>query len=183
MINAPPGECSWLRPDLSLAVAGFVDASCLQLQIRAGSWETSATVESPFCPDQATWGSDAYDYGQPKTDIFNWACWVYRLMTDDRNPLLPPGKHQIEVSQHEMRAREEAVRKGWFKHWPILSNDQFGPCLIKAWKGEYDSAGDAFQDVRAILKACGRVFAEDEEDELVGFDWATEFGPVKQQMA
>lgn len=135
VINAPPDECTWLRSDLSLAVAGFVDSSCLELQVRAGSWENSDSISSPFSPDQAIWGSDARDHGQPKTDLFNWACWVYRLMTDGQDPLLPPKKPRIEVSRSEMRAREEAVRKGLYKHWTILPNEQLGLCLIKAGRG------------------------------------------------
>jgi hypothetical protein len=36
VINAPPGECTWLRSDLSLVIAGFVDASCREFGILAG---------------------------------------------------------------------------------------------------------------------------------------------------
>jgi len=180
VINAPPGECIWLRSDLSLAVAGFVDASCPDLEIRVGSWDDGLTGCSPFSPCEAGVESHAYKYGQPKTDLFNWACWVYELMTDGQNPFLPPAKARVEVSRQEMRAREKAVRKGLFKHWPILPNDQLGPCLVKAWKGEYESAGDAFRDVKAMLGSCGRVFAKDEEDEMEGFDWKAEFGRAKE---
>jgi hypothetical protein len=89
-------------------------------------------------------------------------------MTNGRNPFLPPEKKQGTVGSYEMFARERAVQDGLFKYWPILSKDQLGPCLVKAWKGEYETADEAFQDVRAML---GRTFAEDEEDGIEGFDW------------
>lgn len=180
VINAPADECTWIRSDLSLVVAGFVDASCSELGIRAGSWDDGFTAYSPFSPHEGDPQSQAYDYGQPRTDLFNWACWVYQLMTDGQNPFLPLTKEKAEVSRQEMMAREEAVQKGLFKHWPMLPNDHLGPCLIKAWKGEYESADDAFRDVKAMLEGCGRVFARDEDDEMEGFDWGAEFGPARQ---
>jgi hypothetical protein len=102
-------------------------------------------------------------------------------MTDGRNPLLPPDKEEErKVGSQEMRARENAIKKGLFKHWPILPEDQLGPCLVKAWKGEYETADEAFQDVRTMLERHGRIFAKDEEDEIDGFDWEAEFGSVRQ---
>jgi len=180
VINAPADECTWFRSDLSLVVAGFVGASCPDLEISAGGWWGGVTSCSPFSPYEGDSGSHAYRYGQPRTDLFDWACWVYQLMTGGRNPFLPPAKVGAEVSSQEMMAREKAVQMGLFKHWPSLPNDQLGPCLIKAWKGEYDSADDAFRDVKAILEGCGRAFAKGEEDEMEGFDWEAEFGPARQ---
>jgi hypothetical protein len=181
VINAPPDECTWLRSDLSLVVAGFVDASCFELGILAGSWDDSTTGCSPFSPSQASWGSDEYDHGQPKTDLFAWACWVYGLMTDGGNPFLPPTKSRSDVSWQEVRAREDAVQKGLFKHWPILPEGQLGPCLVKAWQGEYESADDAFREVKAMLGRCGRIFTKDEDDELESFDWDAEFSRVEEE--
>jgi hypothetical protein len=79
-----------------------------------------------------------------------------------------------------MSARERTVQDGLFKYWPILSEDQLGPCLVEAWKGEYETADEAFQDVRAMLERHGRTFAEHEEDEIEGFGWEAEFGSVRQ---
>jgi hypothetical protein len=101
-------------------------------------------------------------------------------MTKGRNPFLPPGKEQGTVGSYGMFVRERAVQDGLFKYWPILSEDQLGPCLVKAWKGEYETADEAFQDVRAMLERHGRFFTEDEEDEIEGFDWEAEFGSVRQ---
>jgi hypothetical protein len=180
VINAPPGECTWLWSDLSLVIAGFVDASCREFGIFAGFWENSGTVCSPFSPHDAPRGSDAYEYVNPNTDLFAWACWVYGLMTDGRNPLLPPDKEEGKISPQEMRARGEAVQKGLFKHWPILPEDQSGPCLVKAWMGEYETSDDAFREVKAILERHGRIFVADEDEEFEGFDWEAEFGLVRQ---
>jgi hypothetical protein len=180
VINAPPGECTFLRSDLSLVVAGFVDASCREFGILAGFWEKSGTVCSPFSPHDAPRGSDAYAYRNSKTDLFAWACWAYELMTDGRNPLLPPDKEEGKISPQEMRARENAVQKGLFKHWPILPEDQLGPCLVKAWKGEYEGADDGFREVKAVLERHGRIFVAGEDDEFEGFDWEAEFSPFRE---
>ena len=47
---------------------------------------------------------------------------------------------------------------------------------MKAWKGQCKSAEDALQDVRSVLKECGRVLAADSDDEIEGFDWRAEIG-------
>jgi hypothetical protein len=36
IINTPPGQIIWLRPDLSLVVVAFVAASCQELDVKAG---------------------------------------------------------------------------------------------------------------------------------------------------
>jgi hypothetical protein len=59
--------------------------------------------------------------------------------------------------REEKRENEELVRKGRFEDWPVLREEELGSCLVKAWKGEYESAGDALRDVRGVLEKCGRV--------------------------
>jgi hypothetical protein len=75
----------------------------------------------------------------------------------------------------------KAIRDGTFDDWPALESKKLGPCLIKAWKGEYESAAEALQDVRDTLKACGRSLATDVDDEIDGFDWASIFTVTKDE--
>jgi hypothetical protein len=99
-------------------------------------------------------------------------------MTKRKSPILLPEKEVLDIEERRKRERaaEEAVERGMFDDWPVLPEDQLGSCLIKAWKGEYETADEAFQDVRAMLERQGRVFATEEEDEFEGFDWKAEFG-------
>jgi hypothetical protein len=99
-------------------------------------------------------------------------------MTKRKSPILLPEKEELDIEERRKRERaaEEAVERGMFDDWPVLPEDQLGSCLIKAWKGEYETADEAFQDVRAMLERQGRVFATEEEDEFEGFDWKAEFG-------
>ena len=168
IINASLGECTWLRPDLSIVIAGLVAASCPELEISPGFWLTEAELCSPF-----------RDTDSPKTDLFNWACWIYELMTDRSHPLVPLEIAADDVGTFMMgeegRAREMVAQKGIFRDWPVLKKEQLGPCLFKAWNGEYESAEDALHDVRSVLRDCGRVLTADIDDEISGFDWEVEF--------
>lgn len=183
VINAAPSTCIRLRPDLSLVVAAFVGASCRELDIPAGYLEEANGLVSPFGPSNIRqidppFGVD--ECGQPKTDLFDWACWVYALMMSKHRRRLNAGEKVILDDQHplsdeERYAQEAAVREGRFEDWPVLQTDQLGPCLIKAWKGEYESAEEALQDVRSVLKTCGRVLAVGMDDEIDGFEWEVDF--------
>jgi hypothetical protein len=99
VINAPPDECAWLRSDLSLAVAGFVDASCRELEIRAGCWESSTTYCSPFSPHNASWGSDAYDYGEAKRIFSTGLVGCINLWQMAETRFCRPGKNKGRMVQ------------------------------------------------------------------------------------
>jgi hypothetical protein len=180
-INAPPGQIIWLRRDLSLVVVAFVAASCQELDVKAGDWEDRCTSCSPFGLGDSQNLDPPYgvsECGQRKTDLFNWACWVYETMTERRNPLVPPEIAETDALSYmrsgEGCARGSVARDGTFDNWPVLGNERLGSCLVKAWKGQYESAEDALQDVRGVLKECGRVLAADSDDEIEAFDWEAE---------
>lgn len=101
-------------------------------------------------------------------------------MTDRSHPLVPLEIAADDVGTYMMgeegRAREMAAQKGTFRDWPVLKKEQLGPCLFKAWIGEYESAEDALHDVRSVLRDGGRVLTADMDDEISGFDWEVEFG-------
>lgn len=185
VINAAPSICTWLRPDLSLVVAAFVGASCRELDIPAGHLEEANALVSPFGPSDIRqcdppFGVD--ECGQPKTDLFDWACWVYTLMMSKHRRRLHAGEKvilddRLPLSNEERDAQEAAVREGRFEDWPVLQTEQLGSCLVKAWKGEYESAQEALEDVRSTLQRCGRVLMDDTDDAIEGFEWAVEFRP------
>jgi len=169
VLHAPNVEESiWLRTDFSLVVAmAFVTASCSELGVQARHWVTGGSLESPFEPevDYVTSELDEVEvrvHEQPKTDLYNWACWVHKLMTDCES---------LGEESDDEEDGDELIDEDW----PVLRDEQLGPCLVKAWKGEYESAEDALQEVSAVLAGCGRVLVDGEEDEIAGFDWEGEF--------
>ncbi|KAK5675664.1 hypothetical protein LTS10_011764 [Elasticomyces elasticus] len=57
-----------------------------------------------------------------------------------------------------------------------MSDEMLGPIVLKALRGEYDTANDALKEARDLLmQGCGRVLSTSEIDELEGFEWAKEF--------
>jgi hypothetical protein len=185
VLNAPSvAESIWLRSDFSLVIAGFVAASCASLNIRAGYWMNGATLESPFGPADSSSLEPPFgiaECGEARADLFNWACWIYELMTGCESPVVDcetlwmwdgPEGDRLRAEKTE---NEETVRNGRFEGWPVLRDEELGFCLVKAWRGEYESAGEALCDVRALLESCGRVLVDGKEDEIGGFDWEAEF--------
>jgi hypothetical protein len=186
VINAPVDESIWLRSDLSIVVAGFTAASCQELDVPAGFWANAGTLESPLGPADSQSTIPPFgvaECGEPRADLFAWACWVYTLMTGRRSPVVSMTE---AAEQHkygspmlneigEERAREDAVRQGRFDDWPVLREEELGSCLVKAWRGQYGSAEEAFRDVRGLLEGYGRVVSEGQDDEIDGIDWGAEF--------
>jgi len=176
IIAASPDYISWLRPDFSLCVAGFVTASCGDLNIDA-HWQAGEIDD--ICPYGVSdyYGSmppsTATYYGQPKLDLFHWATWMYGLMND-----WTLSEH-LKSRYDDLSAVAKTIRDRAFDDWPVLENKKLGPCLVKAWKGEYESAEEALHDVRVMLEACGRTLAMEVDDEIDGFDWKTIFNVVK----
>jgi hypothetical protein len=179
IIAASPDHISWLRSDFSLCVAGFVTASCKDLNVDA-HWQSGGIGE--ICPYGI---SDAYrpmppspekHCGQPKLDLFHWATWMYAMM----NKGIPLSVH-LTSGYNDLSAVGDRICDGSFDDWPILESKKLGPCLIKAWQGEYESAEKALQDVRATLQGCGRTLATEVDDEIVGFDWAAIFSVAQDE--
>lgn len=85
----------------------------------------------------------------------------------------------FDSSYDDLDAVGKIIREETLVDWPVIEREKLGLCLIKAWKGEYDSASEALQDVRATLEVCGRTLAADVDDELDGFDWVRIFSVAK----
>lgn len=168
VMASPPDDVSWLRSDYSLAIANFATAACEDLDIGHG-WTVPGGHEDicPYNPDITYQDDDSY--GRPKLDIFLWAAWIYELMSGDSLNL------HFSSNYDDLRAVGKKIREGEYDEWPILPEERLGPCLVKAWKGEYESAGDALHDVRSMLKACGRTLSSSVDDEIDGFDWPGSF--------
>ena len=116
------------------------------LRPRAFTVRTFHAVDGPVFPE------DSRNAGLVKGDLFDWAAWVYALMTGG----------------------EDFVR-GVDGQWPQLSEDMLGPVLVRAAIGEYETAREMLQDVQRTVQESGVTILGEYGDELVGCDWQTVF--------
>lgn len=177
-------EAMWLRSDLSIAVAGFVTAGCLEIDVPADHWPGPSFIITPWSVQNSGHSAPPYDWcdtGLPKGDLFDWATWQYGLMIPEKCDPLLGGLSGLEHEEYitQLRHRTGAAEKGEFKDWPRLPKEQLGEVLIRAWNGEYETAQEVLGDARRTLEQCGRTLTAGKIDEIDGFDWTSlfEVGP------
>jgi hypothetical protein len=117
---------------------------------------------------------------------FYWATFVWELMTNDHttgvrglqdwSPFSPvEGGSQPEKTHPE---KGSLGCKDWHDDLQVLEEERLGSVLLKAWKGEYESAEQAAEDVRKTAEKVGiKVVGVDEVD--VGEKWEDVFEMVK----
>ncbi|KAK5686791.1 hypothetical protein LTR17_026838 [Elasticomyces elasticus] len=194
VLNALTTLALWLREDYSIAIAGFVAAACNELQIEEGHWGTMS-LESYSNPwsDQVhgtktrekahtqSQGEEEIEFeqyydAQPKRDLFDWAVWMCSTMTGKS-----PVEHGMTCTRQDMeffdelQPRLDMVAGGQYKNWPVLPDEQLGPVITKALRGEYDTAKQALEEIQKLLQACGRTLSTTQCDEIDGFEWEKEF--------
>ncbi|KAK4950353.1 hypothetical protein LTR10_011334 [Elasticomyces elasticus] len=107
-----------------------------------------------------------------KKDLFNWAIWVCENMTGKS-----PFQHSMTKSQQdqgyyaEIRPLERALRRGEYNDWPSMPDQKLGPIVLKALRGQYETASEALAELKVLLKGLGRTLALSREDELQDYDW------------
>lgn len=158
----------WLRADFSLAITGFISA------IVNGD-EDDHGEEDGWSGDE--WimygGDDTVDdgVGSIKEDLFYWATFVWRLMTNEHTnnahwkrqelwePVVPleggilydtPNAYSILGDRHQ---RQQFQR---------LEQERLGEVLVKAWTSGYEGIEEVIQNVRDIAKVQGLVVEGDE---------------------
>ena len=117
--------------------------------------------------------------------------FVWELMTNDHttechwargihdwSPFSP-----VEGSSQPAKTRAEklsAGHKDWHDDLQVLEEERLGSVLLKAWKGEYERAEDAAEDVKKIAENMGiKVVADDEVD--IGEKWEDVFEMVQDE--
>ena len=183
-------DVTWVRSDLSLALTGFVNTSTV-------TYNEDADMMVPRSPPYDTRRAEGFDLayvaGQyldgslllpsAKYDLFDWATWVWRLMTNDHSiagphgrdigfePVYPQDGRDDEQGQPlsvtEQRFKERAFQK--------LDRRRLGDVLIKAWNAEYGSAEDVMEDVRAIARELEGANVENDEVTLDGVRWGESY--------
>lgn len=111
----------------------------------------------------------------PEKDIFDWATWMYGLMTDE-NPLEHGlGPLDSEPDMGTCRRRCSQVRRREYHDWPTMREEMLGSVVVNAWEGCFESAAEALQEARKVLKASGVELSTEPCDEIEGVDWRAEF--------
>ncbi|KAK3628928.1 hypothetical protein LTR56_009381 [Elasticomyces elasticus] len=181
VLNALASDSLWLREDFSIAVAGFMCAACAEIRVSAQGSPTM-NAESFACPWAASrtrsLAAEKYteaETGQPKKDLFDWAVWVCENMTGKS-----PFQHSMTKSQQDqgyyagIRPLERALRRGEYNDWPSMPDQKLGPIVLKALRGQYETASEALAELKVLLQGLGRTLASSQEDELQDYDWQKE---------
>ncbi|CAD0016219.1 unnamed protein product [Aureobasidium pullulans] len=166
------GNNLWLREDYSIAIANMTSAGCTEPLIPGR--------KSPPMVLESSWAADADDPGSVKNDLFDWASWMFALMTGNKDPLLM----HMGIEGHVTSGTEDFdkhislchdVSLGNFDAWPQLDEKLLGSVILKAWRGEYKSAGQGMQEAKDAIRACGHELSKEHGDEIVTYDWQQEF--------
>lgn len=120
-----------------------------------------------------------YSHERPKKhDLFDWATFMWRLMSNHRSTDSPPGYIEpLDPIDPEERARvvqdhnyEKERRRQ--QAWQVLENRRLGHIFVKAWKGEYEDAMDIIRDVKAVVESMpGMTLVGDDEICIEGVEW------------
>lgn len=98
-----------------------------------------------------------------QTDLFDWASWVYGLVTGKGALAVWEG---FEGGPNEMEV--ERRRRVAAKQFPVLEEEMLGVVMGKCWRGEYASSMQAVDELKFSLEQIG--FECEGNGDLVDFD-------------
>lgn len=155
--------------------------------------EQPLDIDEGVCTDECFRYEDAIKWDNTqirtvKTDIFAWAVFVWRLMTNcfsKRDPCFVKcgGVYVGHSIVHFPNGRvygPQPREHGY--HGDVLSGlaeggefvdtgeERLGPILIKCWKGEYESCEEVMADVRTSATKLGREVSGELTDEILPSD-------------
>ncbi|KAF3483529.1 uncharacterized protein GIQ15_02853 [Arthroderma uncinatum] len=187
-LTAVGNTFTWLRSDMSIAITGL---TCAASPMLVPEWDDHGEA-GKFIYQIVRLSHRAYGEGpecfpagngdlqhNAAYDLFEWAKWIWRLMTNyhstspprepcysDWSPILPidPASWPEFTSFGQFgEYAEERNRRG---AWQELEEERLGPILLKAWNQEYQSAEQAMQDVQEVIKKMGMKLIGEDEVEL-----------------
>lgn len=127
-------------------------------------------------------------HGCVKEDLFYWATFVWRCMTNDFSDQSPSGKMDCsepcclveggrELYDENREVFDERYLDGT---WQGLKEARLGSVLVKVWNREYDNAQEAVEYIKAIAEKMNVVIVGDEEVEIEG-RWENVFKAVEMR--
>ncbi|KAF2111821.1 hypothetical protein BDV96DRAFT_498756 [Lophiotrema nucula] len=157
----------WLRSDYSLAITGFISAVIDHQEDDYGE-------DGGWAGNEAIMFDDSVESirGSVKEDLFYWATFVWRLLTNDHTssahwkhgemwePVLPleggppktdPDVYKILAERHQASLFQE------------LEEERLGPLLVAVWKGQYESVEEVKEEVKRMASKVGIELVGDDE--------------------
>jgi len=153
----------WLRSDYSLALTGFISADVTgdKTDYKEGGWVGDGWMLY----------DDSAAYGSVKEDLFYWATFVWRLVTNDFTDQSPSDsmQHWEPVVPMEGGVSIEnpdtnsilcnRLKQNLFQQ---LEQARLGSVLLKAWNGKYESADEVAEEIRSNASSMGITVNGDE---------------------
>jgi hypothetical protein len=172
----------WLRSDFSLALTGFIGADILgdTTDYGEGGVVYPGVMEfDDFNPHPGC--------GCIEEDLFYWATFVWKLMTNDYTEESPsaatwcwepccPVEGGCKPYDENREVFDERYTEGM---WQELEEARLGKVLVKAWSRGYDSAEQVVVDIKAIAEKVGIVVMGEDEVEISG-EWEDVFEKVEE---
>lgn len=167
----------WLRPDLSVAMTGFINAVIEGEELEDYGEDGGCVSDELFLYDPNAGPS-------VQEDLWYWATFVWRLMTNGHevkgmswDPSCPidgdeDAAPEIEGSLQE--SRNETV-------YQELEEERLGPVFIKAWNDQYASVDEVVKDVLFFAEKAGIDVAGDEVSLGESWDEAFEVATIDHQ--
>ncbi|KAF1961823.1 hypothetical protein CC80DRAFT_589314 [Byssothecium circinans] len=184
----------WIRSDYSLAITGFISAAPLHDQ--SENEEKQEKNGFPFgypliIPEEdfdlELRDDDVHSMPSFKADLFRWATFVWRLMTNDFcahsrssferwEPVTPmTGDPFLNSGRDVLRINIERREKNLFQQ---LKEERLGTILVNAWSGRYNAAEEVAQAVKAEAQKIGIEVVGDEI--AIGEAWENIFEVVQR---
>lgn len=170
-------QMMWLRSDYSLALTGFVGAEI------AGD-DTDYGEGGRVREEVMEFDEDAR-HGCVEEDIFYWATFVWRLMTNDYTDNPPsagtdcwepccPVEGGCKPYDGNRRDFDERFLNSM---WQELEEARLGTVLVNAWNKKYTAVGEVAEDIRSIASKMD-ILVVDDEVEIAG-KWENVFEVIE----
>lgn len=193
----------WLRSDFSLAITGFINAVTktefphiespeiyLRDQPSREYYHELPREDDGMVRDEYTfYEEDGKAIPSAKEDLFQWATFVWRLMTtgEETNSAWPsePNSPRPDDPVADYGQNADTLQAAMLQRaadgveWQELEAERLGQVLVKAWSGGYGSAEEVMEDVRAAAEKVWIRVVGDEVD--IGRAWEDEFEVVERE--
>lgn len=196
-------ELVWLRPDLSLAITGFISNTIIGVEEEDwGENGGSRAYGYPECfpeyDEHARTRRGGVRIGPIYQDLHNWARWLYCLITTEAEQERPYDRGEMvnhktleatiatDLTNEERRAKrkwveeelERSFKQEYERHgsflFGALGEDRMESVFTKIWHCEYHSAEEVVKDIRECAARIGiKVVDGDEVD--IGCPWIDAF--------
>ncbi|KAF2742024.1 hypothetical protein M011DRAFT_472602 [Sporormia fimetaria CBS 119925] len=178
----------WLRSDYSLAIVGIISAvvegdPITQEEFGEGGWVGDEWIEYDL--DIADNPYNTRTTGSIKEDLFNWATFVWRLMTNEHSdkahwkrkelwePVSPLKGGILTYTPDAYQILTARLQRNLYQR---LDERRLGDVLVKAWTEAYNSIEEAIEDIQHIVQKQDLAVERDEVD--IGEAWEDVFEVV-----